>query len=141
MDNVLTPALQTLKVWMMISTALYAVGGLSFLFGQNLLLENLNAISERLFKDRFPLIPLSTEKFWLVLTNSMMLMLVVICLFVSMDVEKYHLMVVILLFSKAASSFQYVILFLHKRYFAYLAGFMTDGPLFVVTLYFFMRAV
>ncbi len=124
-----------LRVWMIISAVIYAVGLLSFMFGQNMLIENLNRASRLIFRERLPLAPLSTEKFWLVLVNSMMLMLVVICLFVAADVERFHAMVVVLLFSKAFSSSQYLYLFLvQKRYFAYLVGFLTDGPLFVVTL-------
>jgi hypothetical protein len=138
----LTSAMAGLKTWMAISAVLYTVGGLSFLFGQNLLLENLNKTSTMIFKDRFPLIPLSTEKFWLVLTNSMMLMLVVICALVAFDVERFYMMVVIVLFSKAASSLQYLMHFIFgKRCFAYLVGFLTDGPLFVITLIFFLRII
>jgi hypothetical protein len=136
----LTPAMAALKTWMIISLVLYAVGGLNFLFGQNLLLENLNGVSQKLFKDRLPLCPLSTEKFWLTLTVSMMLMLVVICAFVAHDPQKYYMMVVILLASKAASTTQYVIFYAQRRFFAYAVGFLTDGPLFLVTLYFFIKA-
>jgi len=137
----LDPGMASLKTWMIISIFLYAGGGLSFLFGQNLLLANLNRVSERLFKDRFPLLPLSTEKFWLVLTNSMMLMLVVICVFVAVNPERFYLMVVIILFSKAASTAQYLYhFFTDKKYFAYLVGALTDGPLFLITLFFFIRA-
>ena len=137
--DTLSPAFSALRVWMMVSIALYAGGLLSFAFGQNLLLENLNRVSERLFKDRFPLIPLSSEKFWLVLTNSMMIMLVVICVLAAVDPQRYYLMIVILLFSKAASTLQYLFLFSQKRYFAYLVGALSDGPLFLITLYFFLR--
>lgn len=138
----LTPGLSALRTWMIVSAGLYAVGGLSFLFGQSQLLENLNRVSQLLFKDRLPLIPLSTEKFWLVLTNSMMLMLVVICVYVAHDVRAHLAMVMIILFSKASSSAQYLYLFLRqKRYFAYLVGFLTDGPLFVITLVFYLKAV
>lgn len=136
----LSPAMAALRSWMMVSAVLYTIGGLSFLLGQNLLITNLNRTSQMLFTDRFPLMPLSTEKFWLALTNSMMLMLVVICVFAAMDIERYYMMVVILLFSKACSSLQYLYLFItDKRYFAYLVGFLTDGPLCLVTLYFFIR--
>jgi hypothetical protein len=139
--DTLAPEMAALRTWMIISAVLYIGGGLSFLFGQNLLLENLNRVSQALFKDRLPLIPLSTERFWLVLTNSMMLMLVVVCIFAIMDVEKYHMMVVIILFSKAGSTVQFIIHFIQRRFFAYLVGALTDGPLFLITLYFFMRAV
>ena len=72
----------------------------------------------------------------------MMVMLVVICVYVAIAPERYFQMVVILLFSKFFSSAQYLYYFLkEKRYFAYVVGLLTDGPLFLVTLYFFIRAI
>ena len=137
----LTPGESALRTWMIISVVLYASGGASFLLGQNLLLENINRISSLLFKDRFPLMPLSTEKFWLTLTGSMMLMLVVLCTYAAADPVRYSAMVVVILFSKAFSSCQYFYYFhKEKRYFGYLVGLLTDGPLFLITLFFFIRA-
>jgi len=141
MEQLSSECLQ-LRTWMIISAVIYAVGGLSFLLGQNRLLENLNRASQLLFRDRLPLIPLSTEKFWLALVNSMMLMLVVISIFAAADIEKYYMMVTVILFSKAFSSIQYLLMFIFgKRYLAYLVGFLSDGPLFLVTLFFFLRCV
>jgi len=48
---------------------------------------------------------------------------------------------VVILCSKLFSSAQYLYYFLkEKRYFGYLVGLLTDGPLFLVTFYFFVRA-
>ena len=130
-----------LRNWMIVSVVLYVGGGLNFLLGQNRLLEGMNKVSTRLFRDRLPLIPASTEKFWLVLTSSMMLMLVVCCGLPALNVDKYYLLVIPVLFSKACSTSLYLILFtFQKRYFAYLVGALTDGPLFVITLIFYLRA-
>jgi len=130
-----------LKNWMIVSVVLYVGGGLNFAFGQNRLLEGINKVSLWLFKDRLPLIPASTEKFWLVLTTSMMLMLVVCCGLAAHGIEKYYLLVIPVLFSKACSTTLYLGLFsFQKRYFAYLVGALTDGPLFVITLIFYLRA-
>ncbi len=140
MDN-LTPAMDNLRTWMIVSAVMYGGALLVFAFFQNALLESINGASKLLFKDKFPLIPLSSEKFWLVLTNSMMVMLVATCVFVAADVERYHEIVLIILFSKAASSLQYLRLFMKsKPYFAYLVGALTDGPLFLITTYFFFMA-
>ncbi len=137
----LSPEMTLLREWMIISVFLYVVGGLSFLFGQNILLGSLNKVSSLIFRDRLPLIPLSGEKFWLTLTNSMMIMLIVICAFVIIDPCEYYPMIIILLFSKAASTLQYLYFFFkEKKYFAYLVGAMTDGPIFLVTLYLFIDA-
>jgi len=137
----MTAEMMALRNWMIVSVILYLGGGLNFVFGQNLLLEWMNKFSSRLFKDRLPLIPLSTEKFWLVLTTSMMLMLVVCCGMAAWKVDSYYPLVVPVLFSKACSTCLYLILFLfHQRYFAYLVGALTDGPLCIITLIFFLRA-
>lgn len=130
-----------LRDWMVVSAVMYFMGMLVFLFGQNRLLEQINKISERLFKERFPKIPLSSEKFWLVLTTSMMLMLVVLCGFVAYKPEGFLEMVVIVLVSKFCSTSLYLVLFAKERYFAHLVGALTDGPIFIITLLFFLKAV
>lgn len=137
----LSPAESALRTWMIISAVMYFGAGASFLLGQNLLLENINRVSTLLFRDRFPLMPLSSEKFWLTLTGSMMLMLVVLCAYAAVDPVRFRAMVVVILCSKLFSSAQYLYYFLkEKRYFGYLVGLLTDGPLFLVTFYFFVRA-
>jgi len=70
-----------------------------------------------------------------------MLMLVVISVFVAGNPEKYIAMVIILLFSKACSTGLYIWFFLKDKYFAYLVGALTDGPLFVITLFFYLWAL
>ncbi len=134
------PGLHSLRVWMIISTVFYLWGLLNFFFGQNALIRNINRFSERFLGDRFPAMPESTEKFWLVLTNSMMIMLVVTCIFVAVDPEKYLVMTWIILVSKFSSSAQYLYFFRKEKYFAHLVGLITDGPLFVITLIIYIRA-
>jgi hypothetical protein len=131
-----------LRNWMIASVVLYLGGGFNFVAGQNRLLQWMNAFSTRFFKDRLPLIPLSTEKFWLVLTTSMMLMLVVCCGLAAYDAPKFYWLVMPVLFSKACSTIFYLLLFFfQKRYFAYLVGAFTDGPLLIITLIIFLRAL
>lgn len=138
----MSEGVMALRTWMIISAVIYGVGLFNFMFGQNLLLESLNRAGELIFRDRFPRIPLSTEKFWLVLTDSMMLMLTVICVLVALDPASRLMMVVVILFSKAFSTSQYLYLFFKdKKYFAYLVGALTDGPLFLITLWFYVKAV
>jgi hypothetical protein len=129
-----------LRIWMIISIFSYFFAGLTFLFGQNFLLGQINAMSNMLFKGKYPLIPASSERFWLVLTSSMMLMLTVLCIFAAVDPEKYLSMVVIILISKACSTGLYIWFFIKDKYFAYIVGALTDGPLFLVTLVFFIWA-
>ena len=129
-----------LRYWMLISAFMYFFSGLTFLFGQNFLAGRMNQISTLLFKDKRPLMPLSTEKFWLVLTSSMMLMLVILCAFAAVDPNAYLKMVIVVLASKLCSTTLYFFFFARDKYFAYLVGALTDGPLFVVTLAFFLYA-
>lgn len=139
--QMIDPGLHAMRVWMIISIILYAGALLVFMFGQNMLLRSLNAVSERLFGNRFPPIQESTEQFWLVLTNSMMLMLVIICIFVAVNPEKYLTMVVIILFSKFSSTSQYIFHFWKKKNFAHMAGVLSDGPLFIITLIMYIYAL
>jgi len=132
--------LEYLRIWMIISAFMYFFSGLTFLFGQNFLLGQINAVSNMLFKGKYPLIPASSEKFWLVLTSSMMLMLTVLCIFAAVDPEKYLSMVAVVLVSKACSTGLYIWFFIKDKYFAYLVGALTDGPLFLATLIFFIWA-
>jgi hypothetical protein len=134
------PGLHSMRVWMIISMILYAPALLVFLFAQNLLIRNINRFSERFFQDRFPAMPESTEKFWLILTNSMMVMLIVICIFVAVNPERFLPMVVIILASKFTSSAQYSYFFWREKYFAHLVGVFTDGPLFIITLIIYIYA-
>lgn len=129
-----------LRIWMIVSAFMYFFAGLTFLFGQNFLLGQMNSVSNMLFKGRYPLIPASSERFWLVLTSSMMLMLVVLSVFAAVDPEEYLHMVVIILVSKACSTGLYIWLFMKDKYFAYIVGALTDGPLFLITLVFFIWA-
>lgn len=130
-----------LRNWMIVSVVLYLWGGFNFVAWPNRLLQWMNRFSTRLFQNRLPLIPLSTEKFWLVLTTSMMLMLIVCCAMAAYDVSSYHALIIPVLFSKACSTLFYLGLFLFgQRYFAYLVGVFTDGPLFLITLVLFWKA-
>jgi len=128
-----------LRYWMTISAFMYFFAGLTFLFGQNFLARRMNNISGLLFKTR-PLMPESSEKFWLVLTTSMMLMLVICCAFVAVDPEKYLAITVVVLASKLCSTLLYFFFFARDKYFAYLVGALTDGPLFLATLSLFLWA-
>jgi hypothetical protein len=129
-----------LRGWMIISAFMYFFAGLSFLFLQNYLLGQINRLMAVFMSSR-PQMPLSTEKFWLVLTSSMMLMLTVLCIFVAVDPEEYKAMVVIILLSKACSTGLFIWFFVKDKFPAYLVGALTDGPLFLVTFVLFIWAV
>ena len=109
---------------------LFAISGaIFFLFpGFVFRLVNLGAVQYGLFDP----MPDSTEDFWLVLSTSMMLMLTLLC-FAAAKSPEVKAFAYIVMASKICSSGLYLLLFLFSaRYCAYLAGFITDFPLFVL---------
>jgi hypothetical protein len=138
MENIaLTRGERAFRVWMFISAWMYAVSGLSFLFGGGLIVGGINALSARVFPS-LPLYPLpgaSPEgKFWLALGLSMMAMITYICRAAYLDPRRNGRLVPILLLSKFCSSVFYLSFFFAYKQLAHLTGFFTDGPLFLVTL-------
>lgn len=143
-NSELTRAERRFRVWMFISAWMYAVSGLSFLFGGGLIVKSINAVSARILP-ALPLYPLpgaSPEgKFWLVLTLSMMAMITYICRAAYIDQRRNGRLVPVLLLSKFCSSVFYMLFFIAYRHLANLVGFFTDFPLFVVTLILWLPAM
>jgi hypothetical protein len=127
-----------LAAWMRVSLVLYAFGGLFFFLGTDLLFDLVNVGSRLLGLAE---IPKSTERFWLTLSLSMMLMLCVCCLMNIRDPSRHRDFAVPVIFSKFLSSFMGLVFFLvHARYGAYLAIGLSDLPLGVVTLHLWRQA-
>lgn len=126
-----------LRIW----AACFTVGGLYFLFFQNTLIQQINYISSDVLKLNFSLLPESTEKFWLALTISMMATITVLSCIAQKDIRKNIGYVIPLLISKFVSTLFFVLFFfLHIKSLAYIVGALTDGPIFVITLIFYLRA-
>jgi hypothetical protein len=133
----LTRAERRFRIWMLISAWMYATGGMEFLLGGDMILQTINSLSARVFPG-LPLYPLpgtSTEgKFWLTLGLSMMAMITYICWAIYRDVRRNCRWATILLLSKFCSSVFYLGFFVADGHLAYLVGFLTDSPLFIITL-------
>ncbi len=131
MESELTRAEIQLKRFNRLFAWVYLISGLYFLFLGSFLLRSLNALSKVIMPSA-PLYDASEGYFWLALAFSMMMMLAYISLLVSRDVRKNLEMTRIIILSKFCSSFLYIFLFVTKGQLAYLAGFFTDAPLFVI---------
>ncbi len=125
-----------LRIWIFC----FALGGLYFLLFQNQLIARINYISSEVLKLNLPPLPESTEKFWLALTISMMATITALSYIAQRDIRKNIGYVIPLLISKFVSTFFFIIFFfLHVPALAYIVGALTDGPIFVITLIFYLR--
>jgi len=126
-----------LKWWAFIFT----VACLGFAIFQNYILEYINIIGGVVFKwERAP-IPISSEKFWLVLTISLMVTLIYSAIQGAKDVVKNIAYVKIILISKLVSTLGYLIFFVISGFpFAYLAGAIIDGLILIITYIAYKRA-
>ncbi len=121
------------KYVMRILGGLYVIGAVSFFAVPWLIFDIMNLLP-RLLRVVDP-IPASSEWFWLVLATSMMVMLSIIA-FASAASPQNRVLAYVHLASKLCSSVLYLNLFFFSNYyFAYLAGFITDFPIFLLVLW------
>lgn len=124
-------AARRLQIWCRISIVLYAGTTLVFLFLPGLLFAEMNFTGRLL---GLPETPEPTEKFWLSLTISMMVMLCVCCAYVIRDPVRNADFCVPIVFGKIAGSLVALGAFLlWKPYPAHLTIVTTDVPMGVVT--------
>ncbi|MGR3310730.1 MAG: DUF362 domain-containing protein [Candidatus Brocadiales bacterium] len=129
-----------LKIVLIISAITFLISGLAFAFFPELILRLFNLIS-RIFLPGLKEIPISVEKFWVALAFSMMMTITALCYIAQYNVRKNKGYIVPLLISKSVSSISALCFFIFSaRYFAYLAIFITDGTIFWITLFFYIRA-
>ena len=127
-----------LRIW----SWAFGLGGLYFLLFQNHLIGQINFISSKILKLPLPPLTESTEKFWLVLTLSMMATINALSYIAQRDIRKNMGYVVPLLISKFVSTLFFIIFFFtHIHSLAYIAGALTDGSIFIITLIFYLRAL
>ena len=135
---------RALRLWMLISTGMYLFGAAFFLLFGAYIPEAVNLISSALHLP-MPLYPLPLlgheGAFWRVLSVSMMFMLAWICGAAYADPRANANLVPVLLVSKFCSTSVYFVLFLKHGYLAYIIGSITDGPIFVLSLYLWFRAL
>lgn len=126
-----------LRVW----TVLFGTGALVFLLAGPLMFQWMNNLS-RLVTPTLPLIAESREKFWLVLTTSLMVTLTALCYQAQRDIRQNYQLVTWLLISKLVSTLFFTLFFFTEGCLAYLiGGLFCDGPIFFITLIFYRRLV
>ena len=110
-----------------------------FLFFGAELLAKINQVSVKFFP-ALPLLSPSQERFWLVLTLSLMITLIFLCYWGQKDIVKHLFVVVPILVSKFVSTFFFFVFFVFsERTLAYFVGLATDGVIFLVTWYFYRQ--
>lgn len=135
----LTKQEKNLKNLMGILAIVFLGADLVFLFFGRELFDVLNSISKVIFPNLQPA-PYSTEKFWLSLANSMMLMIAYMSFKVWQDVRQNINYVPVILLSKIASSISGLVFFLMEpRLFVHLVVFISDFPIFVIVLLFYSK--
>ncbi|HPO12184.1 MAG TPA: hypothetical protein PLI09_01960 [Candidatus Hydrogenedentes bacterium] len=132
------PAVSRYVLMMRILGAMYAVGAVSFFFAPSLIFWILNLLP-RMFRG-IESIPPSAEYFWLPLATSMMVMLTILA-FSAAASPQTKILAWVQIASKLCSSLGYLYFFIvDVHYFAYLAGFITDFPIFLIVLYMSLKA-
>ncbi len=126
-----------LKIW----TFVFAIAGLTFVIVPQKILEVLNLVSLRI-APTLPPLPIPEDRFWLVLTFSLMTTITALSYSAMQDLRRRRDLVVFLLISKATSSITFTLFFLlHQHSLGYLLGTLTDGSIFLITLVFYRRAL
>jgi hypothetical protein len=125
--------------WLMRAyAALFAVAAFCYLFLPNTALRIANAVS-RAVSD-LPPIPLSTERFWVVLGFSMLVTLTLLAYLAQRDIRANRGYISPILICKLSSTVAYLALFAIDRHLAYFLGAATDGTLLALG-YVFYRAI
>lgn len=135
---------RALRIWMLISVWMYAFGAVFFLLFGTYIPAAINFFSAALHLP-LPLYPLplaaNEGAFWRVLSISMMVMLTWICGAAYANPRANSNLVPVLLVSKFCSTSVYFVLFLMHGHLAYIIGSITDGPIFVLSLYLWFQAL
>jgi uncharacterized protein (DUF362 family) len=120
-----------------VSAVVYLAAGLAFAIAPEWILEVINALGLKL---GMPEIETNANKFWVSLTFSMMMTITLLCYLAQRNVRKAVGYVGALLTAKLASTLSALLFFIFSFYFGYLVIVLMDGSLFLITLYFFLRA-
>jgi hypothetical protein len=111
-----------------------------FVFATDALFTQMNDLSMRYTPHLAP-IAYSSERFWMVLTTSLMLTLVMLCFGAALDIKQRMNWVPLLLVSKFVSTISFLAYFLtgHTSL-AYVIGALTDGFVFLLTVFVYTKA-
>ncbi len=136
----MTPELRRLRGLFQFWMWLFGGGALLFLVFPNHVIASLDASSKYLAF----LNPSAetTSFFWLCLAVSLMVTLTLLCYFVVRNVEASQPFILAVLVSKSTSSLVYFFYYVRLDFPATLFwGALTDGLIFLITFYFFKKAV
>lgn len=132
---------RSLKRLLQFWAILFLVAGLVFVFFPNLVVQSLNQFALKITPS-LPTLPLSQDRFWVVLMFSLMITLTFLCYSAQDDLKRRKDLVQFVLISKITSSlFFLVFFFVDRMALAYLMGMLVDGSIFVITLIFYSRAL
>jgi hypothetical protein len=139
----LTKEEQQLGLVMRAWAVVFGIAGLVFLMFPGPLFDSMNMSSKLIFGEALPPIPPHSERFWGALALSLMTILTTMSWTAGSDVRKYRALIKTVLISKFASTFFFILFFFtHMKAWAYIVGaLLSDGPIFVIILVFYMRAV
>lgn len=125
------------RYFMRVFGCLYAVGAVVFLVLPQPLFELMNQVPQRL---GFLLaLPPASEFFWLPLATSMMVMLSTLSFMAAANPHQRGYPLTILISKLSSTAGFALFLFVHRPYFAYLLGVLTDLPIALVLGYFMFR--
>ncbi len=132
---------RSLKRLLQFWAILFLVAGIVFVFFPNLVVQSLNQLALKITPS-LPTLPLSQDRFWVVLMFSLMITLTFLCYSAQDDLKRRKDLVQFVLISKITSSlFFLVFFFVDRMALAYLLGMLVDGSIFVITLIFYSRAL
>jgi len=121
-----------------LSAVVYAGAGLAFAIAPEWILGLINSVGDKLVI--FKHIETNENKFWVSLSFSMMMTITLLCYLAQRNVRKAVGYVSTLLTAKLASTLSALCFFIFSPYLGYLVIVAMDGSIFVITLYFFLRA-
>lgn len=120
---------------------LFTLATAGFIFLPDTIFAALNKIGRIIFGWNGPPLTPSTERFWLVLAVSLMIVLIVSAIKAQKDIVNNLFYVKIILISKLASTTGFLAaLILVSHAFGYLAGAIIDGSIFIITFVAYRKA-
>ena len=118
----------------------FGINTLIFIFWHTPLVELINEISLRLTPALLPT-PLPQEKFYFVLSLSLMFTLIYMCLIGQANIRINQWVIPAILVSKFTSTFFFFVFFLfYQKSLTYMVGTLTDGFVFLVTYFVYQKA-
>lgn len=133
--------LNRLRYLLALWAGLFFIATCVFYFRSNELLQFFNDVS-LYFQLPLEMVSLSSERFWLVLTISLMTTLIYLCLSTAINIKKRLHQVGAILVSKSVSAVFFTIgFFFVSKSLAFLMGAVVDGGIYFITSFFYSKAI